>query len=60
IRSDQIVACAGPWRSSGDWWTGKAHEWSRDEWDVELLDGSIRRIYWDYCRKTWFLEGIYD
>ena len=60
IRSDQIVACAGPWRSSGDWWTGKAHEWSRDEWDVELLDGSIRRIYWDYGRKTWFLEGIYD
>jgi len=60
IRSDQIVACAGPWRSSGDWWTGKAHEWSRDEWDVELLDGAICRIYWDYCRKTWFLEGIYD
>ncbi len=60
IRSDQIVACAGPWRSSGDGWTGKAHEWSRDEWDVELLDGSIRRIYWDYCRKTWLLEGIYD
>ena len=22
IRTDQIVACAGPWRSSGNWWEG--------------------------------------
>ncbi|MDA2929922.1 hypothetical protein MYX84_08255 [Acidobacteria bacterium AH-259-O06] len=60
IRSDQIVVCAGPWRSSGDWWTGTSHKWSRDEWDVEVLDGSICRIYWDHRKKTWFLEGIYD
>ena len=60
IRSHQIVTRAGPWRSSGDWWTGTNHEWARDEWDVELLDGSICRIYWDHCKKAWFLEGIYD
>ena len=60
IRSHQIVTCAGPWRSSGDWWTGANQEWARDEWDVELLDGSICRIYWDHCKKAWFLEGIYD
>jgi len=60
IGSHQIVACAGPWRSSGDWWAGTNHEWARDEWDVELLDGSICRIYWDHYKKTWFLEGIYD
>ena len=60
IRSHQVVTCAGPWRSSGDWWTGTNHEWARDEWDVELQDGSICRIYWDHCKKAWFLEGIYD
>ena len=60
IRSHQVVTCAGPWRSSGDWWTGTNQEWARDEWDVELLDGSICRIYWDHCKKNWFLEGIYD
>ncbi|MCK5352605.1 hypothetical protein KAJ77_08490 [bacterium] len=60
IRSHQVVTCAGPWRSSGDWWTGTNHEWARDEWDVELLDGSICRIYWDHFKKAWFLEGIYD
>lgn len=60
LSTHQIVACSGPWRSSGDWWRGTAHEWSRDEWDVELVDGSIRRIYWDPLKKLWFLEGIYD
>jgi protein ImuB len=60
IRSHQVVTSAGPWRSSGDWWTGTNHEWARDEWDVELLDGSICRIYWDHFKKAWFLEGIYD
>ena len=60
LSTHQIVACSGPWRSSGDWWRGTTHEWSRDEWDVELVDGSIRRIYWDPLKRTWFLEGIYD
>ena len=60
LSSHQIVSCSGPWRSSGDWWKGTTYEWSRDEWDVELMDGSICRIYWDPLKKTWFLEGIYD
>ena len=60
LSTHQIVACSGPWRSSGDWWRGTTHAWSRDEWDVELADGSLRRIYWDPLKKLWFLEGIYD
>ena len=57
IRSSQIVARAGPWRSSGHWWS---EGWSRDEWDIEFVDGTIYRIYRDHHRKAWFLEGIYD
>ena len=62
LRRDQILDCAGPWRSSGDWWKerGSSQPWVRDEWDVELVDGSIYRIYRDLYRKTWFLEGVYD
>jgi protein ImuB len=60
LSTHQIVACSGPWRASGDWWRGTAHAWSREEWDVELTDGSIRRIYWDLLKKLWVLEGIYD
>ena len=30
----EVVAAAGPWRTSGEWWTEDG--WQQDEWDVEL------------------------
>lgn len=52
----QVVASAGPWRTSGDWWT--SDPWARDEWDVALSDGALYRIYSEQGR--WFVEGSYD
>lgn len=52
-----VVAAAGPWRTSGDWWADSA--WNRDEWDVALSDGTICRLCHD-PRNDWFVEGIYD
>ena len=60
IRLDQVVIYSGPWRSSGDWWMGTSKRWWRDEWDVEMSDGMICRIFWDHDQKSWFLEGVYD
>jgi len=54
----KIVQQAGPWRTSGDWWTTAA--WARDEWDVALSDGSLYRIYCDASTGRWFIEGSYD
>jgi protein ImuB len=51
----RIVQSAGPWRASGDWWTDP---WRRDEWDVELGDGTLCRLAHD--GSAWFLDGIYD
>jgi protein ImuB len=51
-----IVASAGPWRSSGEWWLDS--RWVSDEWDVELADGTLGRLAHD--GSTWRLEGIYD
>ncbi len=50
-----ITAAAGPWRSSGDWWT--TDPWDRDEWDVAVAD-KLFRIYHE--REEWFLQGSYD
>jgi len=52
----KVIRMAGPWRTSGDWWT--ADPWSRDEWDVALSDGALYRLYCD--PKGWFVEGSYD
>jgi protein ImuB len=52
----KVVDLAGPWRSSGDWWT--TDEWARDEWDIALSDGALYRIYCD--PSGWFVEASYD
>jgi protein ImuB len=54
----RVVACAGPWRTSGDWWTNEP--WSHEEWDVELSTGPLLRIHLDLLLKRWFIEGSYD
>jgi protein ImuB len=52
----KVLEFAGPWRTSGDWWT--TNPWARDEWDIALSDGALYRIY---CEpRGWFVEGSYD
>jgi protein ImuB len=53
-----ITACGGPWRTSGDWWTGDP--WDRIEWDVETASGGIWRIHQDSKTALWRVEGSYD
>ncbi len=65
LRTDQIVACAGPWKSSGEWWpevegAEAPSPWCREEWDVEFKGGGVYRVFWEPGRKGWFLEGVYD
>ena len=56
VNRQSVLTAAGPWRASGGWWTGTA--WNREEWDVELGDGGLYRVYSAAAR--WFLEGTYD
>jgi protein ImuB len=76
LRGGSVVVCAGPWRSSGDWWSmekgsgvfsGDAGKrlptpfpWDRDEWDVTLRDGASYVIFRDRPRDSWFIDGILD
>jgi len=62
LSNEEIVSSAGPWRSSGDWWSEESGPgpWNREEWDIERSDGIVCRVYWDPRAGGWFLEGIYD
>ena len=52
----KILDLAGPWRTSGDWWT--VDPWLRDEWDIALSDGALYRLFCD--PRGWFVDGSYD
>lgn len=71
-----ILHYAGPWRTSGDWWTDT--QWAHEEWDVTLSQqrhqtaqskpiqavstqaAAVYRIYQDLLTRQWFVEGVYD
>jgi protein ImuB len=54
----RVLAAAGPWRTSGNWWTAR-ESWDREEWDLSLDNGAICRIY-RTPSGDWFVEGAYD
>jgi protein ImuB len=71
----KVLWSAGPWRSSGDWWTknvkgesaseDQACPWDREEWDVALANengGSVALfcIYRDLASGQWFADASYD
>jgi len=58
IAGGQVVACAGPWRTSGDWWA--ASTWDHDEWDIGLDTGVVCRLFRDRRKDRWYVEGAYD
>jgi protein ImuB len=52
-----VSVCAGPWRTSGDWWR---EGWDRDEWDVTLTDGATYRLFRSRDTDAWFVDGVVD
>lgn len=73
ISGGSIVECAGPWRTSGQWWdqppsdatsgstsSSRASAWDRDEWDVLFGDGVAYRVFLERDVGQWFVEGTFD
>ena len=55
VVTGEVNWCAGPWKSSGEWWSDQP--WAREEWDVCVGEAAYR-IYRE--PKGWFVEGSYD
>ena len=60
LTGGDVQRCAGPWRTSGGWWTVPAKAWDRDEWDVTLTDGATYRVFRDRGTDAWFIDGVVD
>ncbi len=60
LRGD-VIWCAGPWRTSGEWWSEQV--WSREEWDIAVHNEegvTVYRVYRDEIADWWRIEGTYD
>ena len=55
-----VINRAGPWRTSGAWWTFNRAAWDRDEWELELADGALYRVTRDRRSGSWEIDGILD
>ncbi|MEM9175120.1 MAG: DNA polymerase Y family protein [Myxococcota bacterium] len=55
----EIVKAAGPWRTTGHWWSESAH-FAVDHYDIELGDGTVLRLAFDWKTKRWQIDGLYD
>ncbi|MBM3267192.1 MAG: hypothetical protein FJZ01_06025 [Candidatus Sericytochromatia bacterium] len=55
--SQPVRRAAGPWHLREGWWT--ADPTCRDDFDVELADGRLIRIYRDLRTDAWLWDGVY-
>ena len=59
VASGEIVRVAGPWRTTGRWWSEKEH-FALDYFDVQVADGTVLRLRFDWRRRCWQVDGLYD
>jgi protein ImuB len=52
----RVLAAAGPWRASGDWWGPQA--WAVETWHVELAAGGVYQLA--RSGDAWCVEGMLD
>jgi protein ImuB len=59
VANGQVLRVAGPWRTTGGWWTPE-ERFALDCFDVQTSDGTVSRLRFDRVRKTWQIDAVYD
>jgi protein ImuB len=59
IANGRVVQVAGPWRTTGSWWSPEDH-FAYDSFDVQTTDGTVARLRFDHLRKRWQIDAVYD
>lgn len=59
VGQGEIVEVAGPWRTTGQWWSETGH-FAVDHYDVQLRDGRVLRLCFDWRQNEWQVDGLYD
>jgi len=59
VSQGEILRSAGPWRTTGHWWEESTH-FAIDHYDVQMSDGSVLRLGFDWKTNRWQVDGLYD
>jgi protein ImuB len=59
LANGRVERCAGPWRTSGRWWS-EAERFAFDHWDVTTADGFVVRLRLDLLARRWEIDAVYD
>ena len=59
IANGEVLCLAGPWRTTGGWWS-REERFAYDSFDVQTGDGVVARLRFDYVRKAWHIDAVYD
>ena len=54
-----VVTVAGPWRTTGYWWS-EDERFAFDHFDIQTSDGTVARLCFDWMKRSWLIDGIYD
>ncbi len=59
VSQGEVVVAAGPWRTTGAWWSPSAH-FAVDHYDVQMSDGTVLRLCFEWKTRRWQIDGLYD
>ncbi|MDG2334212.1 MAG: DNA polymerase Y family protein [Myxococcota bacterium] len=59
VAQGDVVVAAGPWRTTGYWWS-EEERFALDHFDLQVSDGSVIRLGFDWIKRSWQIDGIYD
>jgi protein ImuB len=59
LANGRVERIAGPWRSSGRWWSPD-ERFAFDHYDVATADGLVVRLRLDLLTRHWEIDGVYD
>jgi protein ImuB len=59
VASGPVIQASGPWRTTGQWWSEEGR-FASDHFDVQVGDGTVLRLCFDWVTRLWHIDGIYD
>jgi len=59
VTQGQIVTVSGPWRTTGGWWSEEGR-YALDHYDIQVSDGVLARLCFDWVDRSWRIDACYD